>query len=461
MHHKIYDFVVVGAGPAGLAFAQVVATQGMSVKILEQEQSLGGCHRVRRVDGAFTEHGPRVYGNQYKTFQMLLDQMKIPFEKFFVPYRFNLLSFLQQTLFETMNFKEYLAFFSAFVVFMILPMHGKDITMSEFMQRYQFSMKTRDIVERVCVMTDGATADRYTLYAFLQLLNQHAFYRLYQPNVFNDIGLMASWGAFLTKHGVSVTFGAKVISVHADHVIYTDAGGRPEQTLGANRNAVLGKHIVLAVPPVALARIMQFSPRKDLFGPWDELMEWAQRTKYLNYQSYTLHYHKKLTLKKTFSFVRSEWGIICVPLSDYMNGIRGTLLSCAVTLVDRVSPRNLKTAQTASPQEIRQEILDVLRQSYGDLPEPDLFLSGSSDHDTAFVGFEFMQAQSRVYPSVFTLGTHNGASPYAFTTMESAVQNGVALANTFVPEKWPMPGLLELRHVLYALIALILFYLLR
>lgn len=460
MNRSQYDFVIVGAGPAGLAFAQVVATQGFSVKILDREQVIGGCHRVRRINGAFTEHGPRVYGSQYKAVRMLLDQMEIPFASVFTKYDFNLLGFMRQTLLETLTLKELLVFFSAFCVFLVLPMYGVVQSMATFMERYQFSMKTRNIVERICVMTDGATAETYTVYAFLQLLNQNAFYQLYQPKAPNDQGLFRSWEAFLIKYGVSMTLGVEVVSVNHDHVIYAetikDAVHKDLQSV--KKSAVFGKNIILAVPPKALVRMLNSSPRKDLFGPFDDVMAWAKRTAYLDYQCYTLHYASRLTLPKTFSFIRSEWGIICVVLSDYMN-VPGTMLSCAITLPDRVSPRLEKTARDATPAEIREEILFVLRETYGEnLIEPDQFLSGSTEHDTAFVGFEFMKAQSSVYQTVFTLGTHNGASQYAFTTMESAVQNAIVLANTFVPQKWPMPMLLELRHVLYALIVLVLFF---
>ena len=456
------DFVIVGAGPAGLAFAQVVATQGFSVRVLDREQVIGGCHRVRRKNGAFTEHGPRVYGNQYKTFQMLLDQMNVPFKSLFTEYKFNLLGFMQQTLFKTLDFKELLTFFIAFCTFLVLPKYGIDEPMASFMARHQFSLKTRDVVERLCVMTDGATTKTYTLYAFLQLLNQNAFYQLYQPKLPNDQGLFPIWQAFLKKQRVSFTLGVEVVSVHADHVVYTetDQDATVSDLVSTRKSAAFGKNIILAVPPKALFHMMKLSPRRDLFGPYDDLKAWAERTAYLDYQCYSLHYTVKLNLKETYSFIRSEWGIICLVLSDYMS-VPGTLLSCAITFPDRISSKLKKTARQATPDEIKQEILYVLRESYGpNVSEPDQFLSGSSEYDTAFVGFEFMPAQSPVYKTVFTLGTHNGASQYAFTTMETAVQNAVVLANTFVSKKWPVSGLVELRHAIYLLIGIMLAYML-
>jgi hypothetical protein len=50
-----------------------------------------------------------------------------------------------------------------------------------------FSKETIDYVDRLCRLTDGAGSERYTLYEFLQLINQQSLYSLYQPRLPNNI----------------------------------------------------------------------------------------------------------------------------------------------------------------------------------------------------------------------------------------------------------------------------------
>ena len=61
----MYDYLIVGAGPCGLALAWYLSKLNKKILIVEKENTIGGCHRVRRVNGLFTEHGPRIYLDNY------------------------------------------------------------------------------------------------------------------------------------------------------------------------------------------------------------------------------------------------------------------------------------------------------------------------------------------------------------------------------------------------------------
>ena len=100
-----YELIIVGAGPAGLALAQCLrSTYKNKILIIEKESEIGGCHRVRRVDKIFTEHGPRIYSNTYKNFQMLLKDMDSDFYKLFTPSNFSISESGGQTAFSTISF---------------------------------------------------------------------------------------------------------------------------------------------------------------------------------------------------------------------------------------------------------------------------------------------------------------------------------------------------------------------
>ena len=70
----IYDLVIVGAGPAGLALSQCLSHRYSKILIIEREAEIGGLHRVIRQpykgEEVFTEHSPRIYSSTYKNFQI-------------------------------------------------------------------------------------------------------------------------------------------------------------------------------------------------------------------------------------------------------------------------------------------------------------------------------------------------------------------------------------------------------
>ena len=70
-----YDYVIVGAGPTGITIAYLLGKTGKTCALLDQNDSIGGCHRVKRVNGMFTEHSPRVYLSSYVNTKTLLQQM--------------------------------------------------------------------------------------------------------------------------------------------------------------------------------------------------------------------------------------------------------------------------------------------------------------------------------------------------------------------------------------------------
>jgi len=80
---KYYDVVIVGGGPSSLALAQCCSSLNKKVIIIEKENTIGGCHRVRRVpfeynkkiENLFTEHGPRIYVSGSKVFKSLLKDL--------------------------------------------------------------------------------------------------------------------------------------------------------------------------------------------------------------------------------------------------------------------------------------------------------------------------------------------------------------------------------------------------
>ena len=75
----MFDYTIIGAGPSGLTLALYLAKLNKKVLLIEREESMGGCHGVRRVNGLFTEHGPRIILDNYFSFMDILSEMNIKF----------------------------------------------------------------------------------------------------------------------------------------------------------------------------------------------------------------------------------------------------------------------------------------------------------------------------------------------------------------------------------------------
>ena len=77
-----------------LALAQVLSISSR-VLLVEKRDFLGGCHGVTRVhDGMMTEHGPRIYIDNFLMFTQLLNDMGVQFADLFVKYNFSTVSMM-------------------------------------------------------------------------------------------------------------------------------------------------------------------------------------------------------------------------------------------------------------------------------------------------------------------------------------------------------------------------------
>ena len=199
-----YDYIIVGGGPSGMTLAWIFGSNNKKVLLIEQEAVLGGCHRVHRVDGYFSEHGPRIYSNSYVMFIKLLQNMEIDFFHIFNEVKlidsknkskktkFNITKINNKTI-GSFNFNEKKALFIAFLKLIINLDYGKDISLKKFVDDNNFSVEAKDYMDKFCRLTDGAAMENYTLFQFLQILNQEFFHKIYQPKVPNDKGLILLW----------------------------------------------------------------------------------------------------------------------------------------------------------------------------------------------------------------------------------------------------------------------------
>jgi hypothetical protein len=445
-----YDVIIIGAGPAGLALAQCYSKINNNILIIDKEDDVGGCHRVRRVYNSqlneylFTEHGPRIYSDTYKVFINLLNDMNINFYDFFVKYNFQIAQIGGETIWSTLNYKELFILAIEYFKLLFNDNYANNVTMESFLLSNNFTEKSIDLIDRICRLTDGAAINKYTVNEFLQLFNQQIFYKLYQPKSPNDIGLFYRWKDYLLKNNVKFLLNSKVTQ------LLTNKTDNKIDSIIVNNEKIYCDKLILATPPLNIVELLENSQNnliKNSFGDFDKLKSWAYNTAYIDYISITFHWNKKLDLPKVYGFPKTSWGIAYIVLSDYMSfneTASKTVISAAITITDKLSNTINKTAnQCDDKNEIISETFNQLKESFPNLPLPTISLLSPGIYydkdlkkwtsiDTAYIlnvqDFN-LDFSSKTISNLFNVGTHNNKSIYKFTSLESAVTNSVKLSH--------------------------------
>ena len=460
-----YDYAIVGGGPTGMTIAWVLAKNNKKVILIEKDEVLGGCHKVLRVDGYFTEHGPRVYSNSYLMFIDILSDMGFAFNDLFKPYKFQISKIDNKTVLN-LNFNEKLSLITAFIKLIFNKDYGKTKSMKEFMTQKKFSKESYDYIERLCRLTDGASTEDYTLFQFLQLMNQQFFYDLYQPKLPNDKGLIKLWTEKLVSKNVKIMLNSQVVKIETDKdlatkLIIMENGIHKE---------ISAKKYVLTMPPKPFYNLISSNPAtENIFGDNDEIKKWKSKNSYFEYITLTFHYKNEIKIPKLNGFPRTPWGIGFIVVSDFMDFKTDEpskiVISICISMLN-VPNEEGKTANQCS----KEEILKYTEEQLSFFPKPDKIIisptvkrSGDTwiNMDTAYVVTtkqHFIKPQSKLN-NLYYVGIPNGNSSYNFTSIESAVQNALHYCIDEIPElryQYIFKDLKEVRYLAIDFIIIII-----
>lgn len=473
--------IVVGAGPAGLTVAYCLAKLGHKIVLVDSEETVGGCHRVRRVEGLFSEHGPRIYVNNYKALVLMLREFGMEWDDLFTPYNFNISKIGGQTL-SHFTFREIAILGYYYAWFYLYKSWARKMTLGQLVDKHEFSKEAKDYLDRLCRLTDGGHINNYTVWEFFHLPNQNMLYTVCQPKLPNDVGLFKIWEQKLVETGnVEILLGHKVTGFlnQVDRIagVIVEKEHKPLK--------IMGDKVVLAVPPESIMGMLKSSDGaiQNAFGPLKQVKQFTEQNTYFTYVPICYHWAKKLHLPKVWGFPKTSWGIAFVVLSDYMqfDEIESkTVISTCITKPDCRSPTTGKTANQSTGDELVEEVFRQLRESYPNLPKPHRSILSpgvyfannrwqTKDDAFFYVGAGFLPQQSDVFSNLYNCGTHNGHADYAFTAMESAMENALELAYKIEPRSrkvfkqeriWTINEVVTLA-LIHIILALVIIYLAR
>ena len=406
------QYVIVGGGPCGLVCALSLSEIGKSVLLIDKNNSIGGCHRVLRVgdEEYFTEHGPRMYSSSYVNFKNVLKLLGTRFEDIYVKSHFNVQSK------STKNFsikEKFILFLQLVKMTFYYNKNLKYTSVKDFVKINNFSEDTRDYMDRLCRLTDGVGADKYSMFEFMNLLNQNFFYSLYQPKNPNDECLFKLWENKLIKNKVKIMKGVECISFNENQI-----------TLSSNEKINYEK-LILCIPPKPFLKLNN----KSLY-PNMNIDQWVKDNSYNNVISVSFHWKDEIQLPKIWGFPKDDWGIAFIVLTDYMKVEKTSklVISTCITIQDKKSSITNKTAMESDDNELIDEVFRQLKISFPNLPKySEAIINPTTDQDTAYATThkqEFIDFRSS-NPNIFYVGTQNGNSAYSFTSMESAVSNAL------------------------------------
>jgi len=419
-----YDYIIIGGGPTAMTIAWLLEDKTRKILILEKENQMGGYHNIKRVDGFFSDHGPRVYSNAYIMFIEILNDLEMDFDDYFTEFNNDLYEI------KLLNYNEKNALFYAFIKLIFNPNFGKNISLKQFCTDNNFSDESKDYLEKFCRFTVGTSMENYSLYQLLQIKNQHYFYKLYQPKYPNDIGFIKDWEKKLIETGnIIVQTGEEVIKLNYDNNLISEVVSLKDSKL----NNYKCKQVILTIPPKPLFDLIKDLP--EAFLPRKELEDWSQKNSYFDYIPLTFHYKKKIELPKLDGFPRTSWGIAFMILSDFMNFSNEpskTVISIIITFTD-IKNEHGKTVNECS----KNEIIKYVKEQLPMFPNPDVVIISPNvvkkkdkwiNLDSAFVETTqatYLPDTSQKYKNLHVVGILNGNSNYHFTSIESSVQNAI------------------------------------
>jgi NAD(P)-binding Rossmann-like domain len=404
----LYDYIIVGAGPAGLSLAGYIKNHDKNSKVLvlEKTRRPGGCHSnsISKVSD-YNIHSPVVYTSAYYNFFKAIEMADIgSFDDLFIEYKSGI---IQEFLSEITTL-EAIKLTVLFCINSVYPLVNIPVN----------RVFPRKFFDKICKLTDGAGSDRYSLDQFIQIFNENIFHKLYQQRTCK---LFDKWVKSLENLGTEFILNTTVNSF---------GDGFVKDTCG---NEYVAKKVIFCIPPV----------KSSVLG-----RQTIANTDYSKYFCVTFFWKdKQIIFPKS---VKTDTEIIYVVSSDYNDDLSGTVISVSVLQWSDVF-------ENSSTETKVSEVFKVLQQKTG-TTQYDHFNVSDDSHTGYCKTVNSQKLPWKISDKTFQVSTGNWSSDYSFTSCESAASNSLYFAKNVLNLK-NLPdyryNLLKLTRVLAFIIMVI------
>ncbi len=437
----------MGAGPAGLACALLLARAGRKVELFEGADKLGGLWSTARDEQGFylSENSCKVFQASYHSAPALFELLGTRWQDHFVP-RHDLGRDWLRPFVRDSRVGDLAKLAAAYAAFRLGDRRLRDVSVGEWMERRRVSAGCRDWM-RATALGGVAGTLRMTMWELCHRLRGNVLSvikggggQLYWNRQPPDApgGFLEHWARGLSQHGVRLRLGTRV-----DGVERQGGGVRlrtPSGTL-PNYDAAF-----LAVPPRGLAALLAASEPAVAEGLAVNGTSVSTTLGESLYEHLGVTWHFDQPLPRDLPLgghnVRRHWHAILVQHDQYRPLLRAPTSSVVVGSVsldtDFRHPRLGSRAADHDPAELARIVWDDERSVDPSLPEPSRVVVHGLSDATQVVRHGPLRVQSRHGP-VFVATSINGAAPYFTASLESAIQAGAAAARAFDPSVLRLP----------------------
>jgi len=420
MSAEIYDFVIVGGGPTGLALSTMLSQTDATIAVIERDTQLGGCWKMDWIDGKYySEHSPRVMTTTYGKFKRLLKLYDIDFDHKPV-YRDKLT--VHKTLLSKLSVSDIFKLTSGLIISRFVETSD---TVHDFMAHLSSSGAVAMYILSVAIANVPTKVMMQDV--FDEMVQWHGeFVHLKDPGWYKVIEKDLSSRVDFRK-GFDVQ---SINRVDDTYVVNTSKG------------SFKAKELILTAPPLALVKILENSDEvvKNNWGDFGTIKTLAEESSYHSI-GFQLHFSKNVAFPKRWcEYCEGDWNIIILPVSEYLGthskdkSIKTVWSGCIIDQ-SKYSERLGKTPRECTFEELKSEIVRQLG-----VPPPDVFTFTNGiqmsdgeyiSKDTGFVRSTYGTIKTEgTLPYLYMVGPVNHKG---IVTMESAIQK----AYDFIKNRYP------------------------
>lgn len=443
------SIAVIGAGPAGMTIALLLARAGHKVKLYDSAEEVGGlwATKMDREGHYLGENSCKVYQADYNTAPALFRLIGTQWQNHFTP-RYNLKNDWLEPFLKDCSNKDLLRFSYSFILDTLKLRSHKKISVQEYLEKHNMSEACQAWMRATALggvtgtlrmsMWELGLRIRTNFRSTLKQQNNILYWNLQPPN--SPDGFVTIWNKALIAEGVEIKTNA-----HLDNLNMNGSAPAIEVELRGGEQEIFDA-VFLAVPPPALATILEKSQKSISvgFGDRNGSIKAMLNESIYEHLGFVWFFDQEIPDDYPLAgySVKKGWYPILVPHPQYESHLKKGYKTAMVGSVSLVTDFLHFRLGTKISDYTYEEIANIIWEdemlSDPTLPLPiETQILGLSTA-TQIIHHGILPIKSEGH-EVY-IGTNlNGKSPYFTSSLEAAIQAGYAAAMEFEPEVEMLP----------------------